>query len=293
VLVVAFTFVTVGNVLSLQTIPQWAISWSEFWQGLTFSLPEPRDGVQPLHTALATFGIIGVGATELIAYPYWCLEKGYARAAGARSADPAWATRARGWIRVMLCDAFASMVIYTVATLAFYLMGVAVLSREGRDPENMRMVTTLSEAYVPVFGEYARWLFLIGAFAVLYSTYLVASAGHVRTWLDAFKLFGWMPKHNEAVHQRVLKVLSFIFPLLCLLVFLAGFEPVQLVLLSGILQAVMLPMLAGAALYFRYTQTDVRLRPGPLWDVALIGSSLGLLVAGCWGAWTQWDKIFG
>ena len=28
--------------------------------------------------AFAAFGIIGVGASELIYYPYWCLEKGYA-----------------------------------------------------------------------------------------------------------------------------------------------------------------------------------------------------------------------
>ena len=28
--------------------------------------------------AFGTFGITGVGASELFAYPYWCLEKGYA-----------------------------------------------------------------------------------------------------------------------------------------------------------------------------------------------------------------------
>ena len=33
--------------------------------------------------AFAAFGIIGVGASELIYYPYWCLEKGYARHIGA------------------------------------------------------------------------------------------------------------------------------------------------------------------------------------------------------------------
>ncbi|MEZ5948691.1 MAG: hypothetical protein R3C12_05605 [Planctomycetaceae bacterium] len=40
------------------------------------------------------------------------------------------------------------------------------------------MTSTLAEAYVPVFGEYARWMFLIGAIAVLYSTFLVATASH-------------------------------------------------------------------------------------------------------------------
>jgi len=43
-------------------------------------------------------------------------------------------------------DTWASMLIYTVATLAFYVMGVAVLHNEGRDPDGMRMVSTLSTA---------------------------------------------------------------------------------------------------------------------------------------------------
>ena len=36
--------------------------------------------------AFGTFGITGVGASELYAYPYWCLEKGYARFTGPRIA---------------------------------------------------------------------------------------------------------------------------------------------------------------------------------------------------------------
>ncbi len=293
VMVVTFTFITLGNVLALQSTSQWSLTADDLWQGLSFQLPEASGGVNPLYTALATFGIIGVGATELIAYPYWCLEKGYARFAGQRSPDSGWATRARGWVRVMKIDAFTSMVVYTVATLAFYILGVAVLYREGRDPVGMRMVSTLSAAYAPVFGEYARWMFLIGAIAVLYSTYLIASAGHARTWIDAFKLLSLVPKHNQAVHDRTLKWVSFAFPLLCLLLFLSGRDPVELILLSGIMQAIMLPMLSGAALYFRYTQTDVRLRPTPLWDLLLIVSTLGMLIAGSWGAWSQLVKLMG
>lgn len=293
VMVVTFTFITLGNVASLQSTPQWAISSAELLQGLSFGLPEAVGGKNPLHTALATFGIIGVGATELIAYPYWCLEKGYAKSAGRRSSSPDWAVRAKGWVRVMKIDAFASMGVYTIATLAFYVMGVAVLYREGRDPAGMRMVSTLAAAYAPVFGEYARWLFLAGAIAVLYSTYLVASAGHARTWVDAFKLFGFVPRHDQQAHDRTLQWVSFAFPLLCLFVFLAGNDPVTLILLSGIMQAVMLPMLSGAALYFRYTQTDSRLRPSPVWDVCLLVSSLGMLVAGCWGAYTEFQRLLG
>ncbi|OHB67746.1 MAG: hypothetical protein A2V70_06040, partial [Planctomycetes bacterium RBG_13_63_9] len=135
VLVASFTAVTVFAVLALQLHAAYAIRWEELWQGLSFRLPDrqqmthsPLALVQgiarsPLATALATFGIIGVGATELIAYPYWCLEKGYARFTGPREGTAEWAQRAQGWMRVMRWDASISMVVFTFATVAFYLLG--------------------------------------------------------------------------------------------------------------------------------------------------------------------------
>lgn len=292
VLVVAFTFITIGNVIALQTTDAWHISMSQFLSGLSFQLPEATDGVTPLATALATFGIIGVGASELIAYPYWCLEKGYAKYTGKRSEDENWARRARGWMKVMHYDAFASMIVYTVATIAFFLMGVAVLYNEGRDPDGMRMVSTLATAYVPVFGEYSRWLFLGGAVAVLYSTFLVATAGNARMYTDAVKIYGFMDHNNQKAHDKALSFFSVLLPFLCLAVFCSGVNPVRAILLSGAMQALLLPMIGVGALYFRYTRADERIAPGRVWDVLLILSFLGLLVAGTYGAYKQIVKFF-
>jgi hypothetical protein len=166
---VSFSLITIGNVIALQTTENYSLSMDTILSGLKFGLPAGQGAVV---TALATFGIIGVGATELVAYPYWCLEKGYAKSTGPRDDSPGWSERAHGWFKVMKFDAFASMIIYTIATAAFYLMGVAVLHSDGRNPEGRRMVSTLAESYVPIFGNFARWLFLGGAVAVLYSTYL-------------------------------------------------------------------------------------------------------------------------
>jgi len=287
VLVVSFTFITIGNVISLQTSEVWSISTEEIIQGLSFGVPAASDGMTPLLTALAAFGIIGVGATELIAYPYWCLEKGYARFTGPHSADDSWAMRAKGWMRVMKIDAFASMCIYTFATLAFYLMGVAVLHKEGLDPDGMRMVSTLAEAYVPVFGAYAKWLFLVGAIAVLYSTFLVANAANARIFSDGLRFFGVVDDRKPHAVQNWVKMMSLILPLLCLGVFLTGANPVRLVLIAGTMQAIMLPMLGVAAIYLRYTKIDARLTPGKIWDVLLFLSFLGLLLAGGYGVYKQ------
>ncbi|QDU82808.1 manganese transport protein MntH [Polystyrenella longa] len=283
VLVVSFTLITIGNVISLQATEYFSVTFNELMSGLAFKLPEPIGGIDPVKTAIATFGIIGVGASELIAYPYWCQEKGYAKFTGPRQNSDAWSNRAKGWLRVMRFDAFNSMIIYTIATMAFYFMGATVLFRQGLDPDGMRMVTTLSSAYVPIFGNYARWLFLIGAIAVLYSTFLVANASNARMWSDFFRIAGLFKINTEEKFMKCVGIMSVVLPCISFCVFASRANPVTTVLIAGMMQSIMLPMIGFAALYFRYKRIDRRLRPGLVWDIFLILSFLGLLVTGSWG----------
>ena len=82
----------------------------------------PREG---LTTAAAVFGITGVGATELFMYPYWCVEKGYARYSGVRDDSAAWQRRARGWVRVMDVDVRRVAGDLHDRDVAFYLLARA------------------------------------------------------------------------------------------------------------------------------------------------------------------------
>jgi hypothetical protein len=135
--------------------------------------------------------------------------------------------------------------------------------------------------YEPIFGSYAPALFLFGAFAVLYSTFFVANAGHARVTADVIRVVGNGRKDQQAFHRWVL-ILSGFLPFLCLFMYLAYPKPQLLVLFSGFLQNLMLPMLAGAALYFRYRMADPRVRPTPLWDAFLWLSAIGLLIVAIW-----------
>ncbi len=292
VLVASFTVVTVFNAVALQSEPTWAASWDDLRQGMSFRLPMSRPGISPLGTALATFGIIGVGAAELIAYPYWCLEKGYARFTGPREAGAQWVERARGWLRVMRFDAWLSMVVYTFATVAFYLLGAGVLHREGLNPEGAQMIYTLSQMYVPVFGSWARPVFLFGAIAILYSTFFVATAGNTRMATDALRIFR-VAAASEGARRWWIRLFSAILPFLSLAVFAISKDPVQLVLVSGLTQAIMLPMLGAAALFFRYRRCDPEIRPGIAWDVFLWISVAGLLLAGAVGGYNVLAKLLG
>lgn len=292
ILVAGFTFATVITVILLQMQPTWAITGAELAQGMSFQLPPATPSHNPMVKAMAAFGIIGVGAAELIMYPYWCLEKGYARFTGPRDDSQGWADRARGWLRVMMWDAGLCMIVYTVATLAFYLLGAAVLGRAGLNPSGADMIRTLSEMYVPVFGTWAPGVFLIGAFAVLYSTYFVACASNARVSADGIRVFG-VGGATEPAHQWWIKLLSGLIPLIALGVFWVFPKPVTLVMASGAAQAIMLLMLGVAVLWFRYRRSDKRLTIGPLWDALLWISCIGLVIAGLWTMVDQIRKITG
>jgi Mn2+/Fe2+ NRAMP family transporter len=286
-LVATFTLVTIATVIALQMRPEWAIRSDEIARGLSFHLPpvNPATGVHPMRTAFGAFGIIGIGAAELIMYPYWCLEKGYARSTGPRDGTPAWIDRARGWIRVLQIDAWTSMVVYTFATLAFYLLGAAVLSRIGLVPADRDMVRTLMAMYLPVFGPLGYPIFLAGAFAVLYSTLFVAAAGNSRMVADALGLYG-LTDGSEAGRVRWTRRISAVWPFMALLLYVFVRAPSTMIVACGIAQSIMLPLLGGAALYFRYRRTDPNLRPGRLWDAMLWIAFAAFLIVGGWSIFT-------
>ncbi len=119
-IVVTITLLTVVAACSLSFTP-FPIRWNEVGRGLIGSDFQFSD-TTALAAAFGVFGITGVGATELFYYPYWCLEKGYARYVGVDDGTAAWERRAKGWIRVMYLDAWISMIVFTISTIAFYFM---------------------------------------------------------------------------------------------------------------------------------------------------------------------------
>lgn len=277
-MVAIFTFITMAVVVGMQLKPEWSIPMSDWLSGLSFGLPE-GERAESIAMALATIGIIGVGAAELIQYPYWCLEKGYARFTGPNDGTDGWIIRAKGWLKVMLVDIWVSMVIYTTATLGFFALGAGILFRSGIVPESSNLIQTLSVMYEPFLGAWAPPIYLMGAFVVLYSTFFVANASHARTFTDGLSVMHLI-RSDTQTQTRSIHILSGLFPMLCLLVYWVLPEPAWLVLLSGSAQAIMLPMLGFAALYFRYAMSVPQLRSGRWFDIGLWGSVLLLFAIG-------------
>jgi manganese transport protein len=241
-----------------------AVSLADLTGGISFQLPAAG-----LATAIAVFGITGVGATELVMYPYWCVEKGYARFVGPRDDSPQWIARAQGWIRVMHLDILWSLVIYTLATVAFYLLGAGVLHRAGTVPPDRDMIRVLSQIYTNTLGEWALWLFYAGAVITLYGTIFASTAAHARLFADAVRIGGGFAR-EDAVSRRAWRN-RFVIALTIVPAMFYWFleSPVQMVVMGGVAQALMLPIIGLSTIYLRHRRLPSSMHPTPLTTAVL------------------------
>jgi Mn2+/Fe2+ NRAMP family transporter len=267
-----FTLITVMAALVLFGQPSFRPA--DLAQGLLFELPANGFAV-----AIAVFGITGVGATELMMYPYWCGEKGYARFTGQADGSDAWRRRAKGWTAVMRVDIFASMIIYTLATAAFFLLGAGILHPRGLNPDSNRMIPVLSEMYTQTLGPWALWLFYAGAIATLYGTIFAATAAHSRLYADLARLLGGFPRQDYAARVKWRQRFVVLLATVPAILFLTINAPVWMVKLGGIAQAALLPLLALGALWLRYYRLPKAAKPESWEDAGLWIATLLIVVA--------------
>jgi hypothetical protein len=167
-----------------------------------------------------------------------------------------------------------------VATVAFYFLGAAVLHAKGLTVTDADLIPTLSPMYKETFGSPGLWVFLIGAFFVLYSTFFVATASNALLFADALSIFGIVRYSSPSQGALVSRAACVIFPAIFALICLSIPNPVSLVLVGALAQAFMLPLLALVALHVRYRGTDPRLHPGRAWTACLWVALLAMTAIG-------------
>lgn len=273
ILVVIFTILTVVTAALLLFHPEY-FSWSSVGTGLAFNVPD-----KGFFTAIAVFGITGVGAIELTQYPYWCVEKGYARFAGVRDGSLAWTQRARGWIRVMHVDILVAMLIYTFATVAFYLLGAGVLNTLGLIPESSKMIENLSKMYTEMLGNTGLYLFFLGAIAVLYSTIFAATAGMSRQFADLVGLAGVYPATSYRQRLKWQRIMVVVFNAGPVLLYYAVKLPALMVVITGVSIALLLPIVSICTLYLRYKKLPQEVAP-PQWVSLLLWATTVVITVG-------------
>jgi manganese transport protein len=241
-----FTMLTILAAVVMVRMPE-HFSWDQMMTGLRLQMPGTG-----LATAVAVFGVTGVGASELFMYPYWCVEKGYARFAGLRDGTPEWRRRALGWIRVMHADILFSMVIYTLATLAFYFLGAGILHDMGKVPAAKDMIPILSNIYTQTLGKWSLGIFYLGAVVTLYGTIFASTAANARVYADMCRLMGFFHRDDYARRVQFRTGFTLVLTVLPVILFLVIKSPVKMVIAGGLTQAMMLPIIALSVLYLHH-----------------------------------------
>lgn len=245
IMVALFTVFTLVSLFSV-SFTSFQFSISDVLSGLTFQLPSSY-----IIYAIGAFGITGVASDEIIAYNYWCIEKGYAAYTGPYENTPEWRYRARGWINVMRLDAVVAMIIYTLVTAAFYLLGASVLAGAKNIPDGNKLISFLANIYTKTLGEGVRNVYLAGAFFVLYSSVFATLAYWTRLFSDLFIQFGWI---DPLRRKNAVAWLAWLFPVTWVLAYFFIALPTIMILSGGLVGSVLLLLVSYAAIWFRYNK---------------------------------------
>ena len=275
-LIATFTITTIIAVVALK-YTEYNFSWAEFSEGLKFRFPPEIVAI-----AFGAFGITGVGADEIIAYNYWCLEKGYAAYTGPRDDSMEWKKRAEGWIHVMHLDATLAMVIYTLVTSVFFILGAAILHGKTSIPEGNGVIETLALIYTQTLGPGAKLIYLIGAFFVLFSSVFAALAAFTRFYSDVAGQMGWINFFDITQRNKLIAWLSWIIPLIWATLYFFIKLPLRMIIIGGISGSVLLFIVVFAAVMFRNKRARF-LPSGIFYNIVFIVSVISIIAVGLYG----------
>ena len=262
-LVVTFTLITITCAILLQ-LTEYAITWEEVKGGFTFGFPAVA-----VLAALAVYGATGVGSNEQMGYTYWCVEKGYARFSGPADASNDWVQRAKGWIKVMQTDVLVTMGILTCATIPFYMLGAGVLYRLNARPNGLETIDVLSNMYTQTLGEWAFWLFITGAFFVLFSTAISGLGANARVFADGMAVMGVIERDDYQKRLRIIRTWAVVAPAITSSAYFFFQNPVWMLTIGQLLGVIKFPIIAGSVIYLRYKHLDQRIQPTLLIDIIL------------------------
>lgn len=237
------------------------VAW--FLKGLVPRLPAGSG-----QTAVSLLGWTAGGTSTLI-YSFWILEKGIGKG-GSRGKD------FKGWISLTRMDAGISYLLMTLISFAFLTIGVVVLRSAGPDggpliPSRDETTLVLSRLLTAATGPQAKFIFLVAALAILYSTVIGLVDGKSR----ALRTATWIifPRTRKISPKAMYRIYA-TFMCSIIFAFLFTARPVVLIVLISALEAPVLSLSALALIYLMHKRLPRPMRPGKLWYAVVISGTI-------------------
>ena len=284
-LVMSFTVITLFSSGVMQTT-EFQMTLEDLAEGFSFEFP-----LAVAALAIAMYGYTGVNGGEIAAYTYWCVEKGYPKYIGADSTDPRWVERARGWIKVLHADVWLTLLILTLATVPFYLLGAGVLHATGARPEGLETIEVLAGMFTGTLGGWSILLFAVGAFCILFSTTLSAVGAGGRVFPDYIVEFGFI-KRTQIHRRQWTRGYVIVIPIIAFCLDMGFQNPVILVMISASFAAITLPIQSGATLWLQRRHMDQRIKPHWILKSALWATFVFQLLMSVFVIWFTFQNLF-
>jgi len=194
----------------------------------------------------------------------------------------------------MYKDVTVSLVIYTFATAAFFIMGAAVLHTQKLVPGGANeMITTLARMYTDSLGQWAMIGFLIGAIAVLGSTLWAAVPSQARMYVNFLSVVGVLNWKDPHARMKWLRAFTIALPVIWALASLYFKSPVLMVQIGGVMTGVFLVAVVVATWYLRQTDTDPELRGKGAFNLLLVASTIAIGFLGIYTVLSQFGVKIG
>jgi hypothetical protein len=158
------------------------------------------------------------------------------------------------------------------------------LHRQQIEPQGLQVVDQVSQVYTKSYGDWSKWVFVVGAFCTLFSTLVVIAAASGRMWADLFASLDLLNARNPLAVRRCHQIVQTVWLVGLLAAFLMIRKQPETLVIAGhfVLGAVMTPLLMFAICWLAFFRTDRRVRMSAVTAIALLASALIMLT--CVGA---------
>lgn len=247
-------------------------SVSEMAQGLKPDLTMEMD----ISEILPWLGFMLSGAAGLMWYSYWIKAKGYGRSAiTSKSKEEEFIPKSMkelsatdkknlsGWTKQMTLDTSLAVAGTLIITLSFLVLGTEVLRPQQLVPEENKIASTLGQLLSSLWGPIGFWFMVVGVFIGFWDTVLSDQDGHSRLFANGTRhLFQNKLKKLRLDEIKLKKYFIIILvTILPVLLYIISGNPVELLKLSGAIEAAHIPVVTALVLYLNKKHLPVELQP--------------------------------
>ena len=174
---------------------------------------------------------------------------------------------------MMSLDTTTAVIGTVIITLSFLILGTELLKPKGLVPEENKVAQTLGQILGSLWGPVGFWFMIVSVFIGFWDTVLSDQDGHSRVFTSGTKHLMGKKLKGRWSDEKFLKRLFVIVVLTIIpvILYIVTGNPVELLKLSGAIEAAHIPVVTGLVLYLNWKTLPKDLQPSTAtWIITII-----------------------